>query len=469
MRINLDFAARAAFAILLAASLAAPVTAQSLRKVKTPAENPPSSFTGKQYVDSRGCVFIRAGFGGKTTWIPRVNRKREVFCSNRNKPSLSGSQLAAVKSRVQAAPQGQVLDLSAPTIKTVAAPKRKTVKVPPKKVVKRLPAKPKRVVVAQQPTVKTVRVAQPKPVVVRKAAPVQQIVRRGPQTIHPGDLVRNSRDAADNAGTTRRVAAVAPQTQVVRRVVTAPQTQVVRRVVTVPQQQVVRRVIVPTQQVQTIAPTQTTRVVTRRTVTGASQQIHPGDLVRANRLQAAANANQSIRVVNVPQTNRKKRRVNYNVPITELVDPIYGLPITGPVTQADVTRRGDAQMQQVWTNTVPRRLVKNNLKVRIERTAVVQTSRTTKSTKRVVVPQQRAVASAGGRYVQVGTFGNASNAQRTIQRFQAGGVPVRTRNLTLGGRNLKVVLLGPFGSSAQAQSAMRAARGAGFGDAFYVK
>jgi hypothetical protein len=460
MRINLTFAARAAFAVLVAASLAGPATAQSLRKVTTPAENPPTSFKGKQYVDSRGCVFIRADFGGKTTWVPRVNRKREVFCSNRNKPSLSSSQLAAVKSRVQAAPQGQVLDLSAPTIKTVAAPKRKTVKVPPKKVVKKLPAQPKPVVVAQQPVVKTVRVAKPKPVVVRKAVPAQQVVRRGPQKIHPGDLIRSSRDAADNQGVTRRVAAVAPQTQVVRRVVTAQQPQVVRRVVTVPQQQVVRRVVVPTQ---------TTRVVTRRSVTGAPQQIHPGDLVRANRLQAAANANQSTRVVNAPQTTRKKSRVTTRVPYSQLVDPIYGLPITGPVTQSDVTCQGDAQMQQVWTNTVPRRLVKQNQIVRVERTAVVQTSRATKSTKRVVVPQQRAVASAGGRYVQVGTFGNASNAQRTIQRFQVGGVPVRTRNLTRGGRNLQVVLLGPFGSSAQAQSAMRAARGAGFGDAFYVK
>ncbi len=456
MRNYLDHAARAALAIVVAATLAGPVTAQSLRKVTTPAENPPTSFKGKQYVDSRGCVFIRAGFGGKTTWVPRVNRQRKVFCSKRNTPSLSSSQLASVQNQVNPAPQGKVLDLSAPTIKTVAAPVRKTVKVPPKKVVKTLPAQPKRVVVAKPAPVKTVRVVQPKPVIVQ-AAPTQRVAVRGPQKIHPGDLVRNSRDAADNAGLNRRVAVAAPQTQVVRRVITAPQPQIVRRVVTVPQQQV-----------QSVAPTQVTRVVRRQVASGA-QQIHPGDLVRANRLQAAAAANQSIRVTNAPAAQRKKKRVNYNVPISELVDPIHKLPITGSVIGADVTRRGDAQMQQVWTNTVPRRLVKQNLQVRIERVVVAPNTRTVKSSKKVVVRQQRPAATSTGRYVQVGTFGNPSNAQRTIRRFQSGGVPVATRNMSRGGRNLQVVLLGPFGSSAQAQSAMRAARGAGFGDAFYVK
>lgn len=427
MRNYLDQAARVALAILVAATLAGPTTAQTLRKVTTPAENPPTSFKGKQYVDSRGCVFIRAGFGGKTTWVPRVNRQRKVYCSKRNTPSLSGSQLASVQSKVNSAPKGKVLDLSAPTIKTVAAPVRKTVKVPPKKVVKTLPAKPARV--------KTVRVTQPKPIVVRKAVPTQRVAVGGPQKIHPGDLVRGSRAGAENAGVTRRV-------------VTAPQTQTVRRVV------------VPQQVQQTVAPTQTTRVVRRQVATTGSQQVHPGDLVRANRRQAAVTANASIQPV------RRQQTVRVLSP-SQVVDPIHGLTTTGPVIQSDVTYEGDAQMQQVWTNTVPRKLVKQ--KVRVRKVArATQRVRTTQSTKKVVV-KQRPASTAGGRYVQVGTFGNLSNAKRTVRRFQSGGVPVATRNLTRGGRKLQVVLLGPFGSSTQAQSAMRAARGAGFGDAFYVK
>ena len=38
--------------------------AQTLRAVRPPAEFPPASFRGKQFVDSRGCVYIRAGIDG---------------------------------------------------------------------------------------------------------------------------------------------------------------------------------------------------------------------------------------------------------------------------------------------------------------------------------------------------------------------------------------------------------------------
>ncbi|ETX27571.1 hypothetical protein [Roseivivax isoporae] len=60
-------------------SLAMAAEAQP-RDTDIPAEFPPESFEGRQYVDSRGCVYVRAGVDGSTEWVPRVTRSREHIC-----------------------------------------------------------------------------------------------------------------------------------------------------------------------------------------------------------------------------------------------------------------------------------------------------------------------------------------------------------------------------------------------------
>lgn len=93
-----------------------------------PAEFPPASFTGNQYVDSRGCIFIRAGIDGNVTWVPRVTRSRQLICGYQ--PSL-GSQAAAAAASAPAAPvtppRAPVEITLAPELRPTAAPQPETV------------------------------------------------------------------------------------------------------------------------------------------------------------------------------------------------------------------------------------------------------------------------------------------------------------------------------------------------------
>lgn len=102
------------------------VSAQSLRDAGPPAEFPPDSFTGTQYVDSRGCVFVRAGIGGVTNWVPRVNRDRELLCGFQ--PTIaSGSTTPTPAPTPQNAPNPldtQVAEAPAATPAAAPAPAR---------------------------------------------------------------------------------------------------------------------------------------------------------------------------------------------------------------------------------------------------------------------------------------------------------------------------------------------------------
>ncbi len=65
--------ALAGLAALLGAGFA---TAQT----EGPAELPPADYQGQSYVDSKGCIFLKAGYGGEAEWVPRVGEDRKAIC-----------------------------------------------------------------------------------------------------------------------------------------------------------------------------------------------------------------------------------------------------------------------------------------------------------------------------------------------------------------------------------------------------
>jgi hypothetical protein len=131
------------------------------------------------------------------------------------------------------------------------------------------------------------------------------------------------------------------------------------------------------------------------------------------------------------------------------------------------TAQGQADQDQIWTRKVPAKLVEDQPRSKRNKVVYVQPGSnvkvSTKGNATAPVPQK---AAKGGAYIQVGTFGVATNADGASSRLKSLGLPVARAKITKGGKAMQIVLAGPFGSAADAHAALSMARGAGFGDAF---
>lgn len=400
-----------------------------------PAEFPPASYKGKQYVDSKGCVFVRAGIDGNVSWIPRVARDRKAICGFQ--PSLPG-QVAAAPAPAAAAPPVQI------TIDEAPAPKPRAV--------------------AQAPA----------------PAPAPRVVRQRPKP-QPAPVVRQP-------------VAVAPAPQPAPRV-----QQQTRQIATAcPGASAVSQRYLPRNGAAVRCGPQKERIVAGTVATGTVVQRQQGTVVTSQ-----------TRIV--PKHVAINRQNTRNVTMPKGYQPAWTDDRLNPY-RAEQNLAGRRDMLLIWTNTLPRRLVDRRTgkdmttsiplvypyldlaeqRREIGKVTIVQrdgktVKRIQRSNKSAAVPLRAPVYStrsapkveaakpkvravpSGARLVQVGTFGNPANAQRTAQRVANMGLPARIAKVRRNGKTYMVVQSGPFADGQNTARALQKLRGAGYSDAFARK
>lgn len=492
--------ARAAFAACILA-LAAPATAQPLQTAGPPADFPPEGYEERQFVDSRGCVYVRAGVDGSVTWVPRVNRDREQLCGFQptfaDAPSPEPAPQAPAETEVaeETATGSQPAPETAPPAQSEA-----------EETAERRPA------AGEQPRQQRVQPARaPERIEVprRTPAPAPRATADPLQTIASAPALQ------------RRVTPVpAPRPQRA----TAKQPAEATGIQCSGGTSVSSRYLVGREGERLRCSPQSRAPYSYRIMTSAEAEGVPENtrVYRYDAADAGGEAKVYCSVSGRPVSGEARVLPRHlwqpplpdsaRVDVPEGYEPAWEDGRLNP-RRAEQTLNGRERMLLVWTNTTPRRLIdrasgedmtarhprlfypftdiatqnaylsaKDELEVRVAadgRVRLVQKPEAQPRTASRSAPQRPVNASAqpaqksmspaaagGHRFVQVGTFGVQANAQRTAARLQSMGLPVRLSRLTRGGKSYQVVLAGPFAHEAELRSALGTAHRAGFADAF---
>lgn len=463
------------FAVTLCVAVAVGTmsSAQSLAKVGGPKEVPPASFKGDQFVDSRGCIFVRAGISGTTSWVPRIGADHKVLCgypptfgAREAIPVAPDSTAVAAASPAPAAKPAQAATAAAAPAPRATAPAavvadatpgcpanapygrietaadgRTILKCSSRRSAAAAPAPapaPAPVVVAAAPAPRApapvaapaprVAAAAPAPTVVPAAMPARSVPARVVSTGGPGP---------------GRVSCPASMPVLVR----VPLTNGGSALLCTPGERPIVVAAAPTYPpgsglAPSISPPGSGRTATAA-ATGTAPRASAGST-------AVASADAMPPLPPGYKRAWKDDRLN---------------PYRGKGTAA-----GWAQQDQVWTRTTPAKPVVTTKPYVPPTGAVTVSTRSAPATAapRVTVSTRSspAPAATGRSYVQVGTFGVPANAQGAAGKLSALGLPLATSKTTRNGKALQIVLAGPFASTAEAQAALAQARKAGFPDAF---
>lgn len=429
------------------------VHAQSFSPMDSPAEFPPASYKGKQYVDSRGCVYIRAGIDGNVTWVPRVTRDRKVVCGF--KPTLdkpvAGTAPApkldknVVQIQPAAAPTQTGSVFATPKPKkapaTAAAPKVTTVE--PAAAATATPAPKPR---TTGKTIKTTTKKKPlytTPVAVPPAAKPQVVTpapQAAPKVVAPAPKAttrRSTNQPARNAGSASPCRD-GVSTYKGLKVRCGPQAE---------------SPVTPGSGSPTALPPK----MRFNQQNSSLRRPAPGTVVRVGEVA------QDVRVV--PRHVYEANLVNN---VATKVPEGYRLAFDdGRLNprRAEMTMAGKAQSDAIWTRKTPRRLIPRS----VEQGPVV--ARATTGMSPAVVssksaPAEKALRLSGSSYVQVATFADSASAQAAAKQIRRLGLPVRIGKYQSGGTVQRMVLAGPFADQGAADAALRKAQGAGYGSAF---
>lgn len=394
----------AAWAVITASVSIGLGHAQSLRDAQTPAEFPPASFNGTQYVDSRGCVYVRAGIDGNVTWVPRVNRQRQLICGQT--PSLSAEAAAAARvtpsqSARTTPEQITIAPSSAETVTTGQPAQRPTVRTT--QTTPTPPRQPTQRVVVRRPAQAAAPVTQTTRTSATQAPPVRPVASQG--TARRGSVVTARREEKEFGPETRVVPLHVYNNRLAQRPARLPK---------------------------------------------GYRPIWEDDRLNPRRAEQSLNGIAQTRLVWTRTVPRRLMDRQTGRDVTATVPLVY--PYVDVATQE----------RDLGTVTLIRR--DGQIVKRVQRKSRAKARQPVASTRSASRPAPKQAVT--GRYVQVGMFGVPANAQAAAQRIARAGLPARIGNIKRGSRSYQIVLAGPFGSSSDLSKGLQRSRAVGFSDAF---